>query len=85
MSVKSVKWHADISFAGHQNTLRVLYCQSKPTAPKVKSVRYIPQAEDRILDAPELLNDFCKCSLSLYTFYLVEFSFLGFYGLKKLT
>ncbi|XP_068686689.1 cell division cycle protein 20 homolog [Montipora foliosa] len=49
---------APLTKEGHQNTLRVLYCQSKPTAPKAKSVRYIPQAEDRILDAPELLNDF---------------------------
>ena len=47
-------------FLGHQNQLRVLYCQSKPAAPKAKSTRHIPQAEDRILDAPELLDDYCK-------------------------
>lgn len=52
------KSSAPLSKEGHQNTLRVLYCQSKPTAPTAKSVRHIPQAEDRILDAPELLNDF---------------------------
>jgi len=45
---------------GHQNKLRVLYCQAKPAAPKVKSSRHIPQAEDRILDAPDLLDDYCK-------------------------
>jgi len=49
---------------GHQNKLRVLYCQSKPAAPKAKSTRHIPQAEDRILDAPDLLDDYCKSSIS---------------------
>ena len=50
-------------FLGHQNQLRVLYCQSKPAAPKAKSTRHIPQAEDRILDAPELLDDYCKLKI----------------------
>lgn len=49
---------APVAREGHQNQLRVLYCQSKPAAPKAKSTRHIPQAEDRILDAPELLDDY---------------------------
>ncbi|KAJ7321744.1 ubiquitin-protein transferase activating protein [Desmophyllum pertusum] len=49
---------APMTKEGHQNNLRVLYCQSKPAAPKAKSTRHIPQAEDRILDAPDLLDDY---------------------------
>jgi len=49
---------APVTNEGHQNKLRVLYCQSKPAAPKAKSTRHIPQAEDRILDAPDLLDDY---------------------------
>ncbi|XP_048588829.1 cell division cycle protein 20 homolog [Nematostella vectensis] len=43
---------------GYQNDLHVLYCQSKPSGPKARSSRHIPQAPDRILDAPELLDDY---------------------------
>ena len=45
---------------GHQNHLKVLYCQSKPSAPKARASRHIPQSADRILDAPGLYDDFCK-------------------------
>lgn len=44
---------------GYQNSLRVLYSQNKTSgAPVKKSIRHIPQAPDRILDAPELLDDY---------------------------
>ena len=44
---------------GHQNSLRALYSQNREAglAPK-KYTRHIPQAPERILDAPELLDDY---------------------------
>ena len=43
----------------HQNSLRVLYSQNREAGnvPK-KYTRHIPQAPERILDAPELLDDY---------------------------
>ena len=43
----------------HQNSLRVLYSQNREAglAPK-KYTRHIPQAPERILDAPEMLDDY---------------------------
>ena len=43
----------------HQNSLRVLYTQNREAGmlPKRYS-RHIPQAPERILDAPELLDDY---------------------------
>ena len=38
----------------HQNDLRVLYSQTK--VPVAKMTRHIPQAPDRILDAPDIVN-----------------------------
>uniref|UniRef100_A0A8C5FTD6 CDC20/Fizzy WD40 domain-containing protein n=1 Tax=Gadus morhua TaxID=8049 RepID=A0A8C5FTD6_GADMO len=43
---------------GYQNNLKVLYSQVTPSS--VKKTRYISSVPDRILDAPELRNDFCK-------------------------
>ena len=40
----------------HQNDLRVLYSQTK--VPVAKMTRHIPQAPDRILDAPDIVNDY---------------------------
>ena len=44
---------------GHQNSLRALYSQNREAglAPK-KYTRHIPQAPERILDAPEMLDDY---------------------------
>ena len=47
----------------HQNTLRVLYSQNKTASNSKqtmsrKAMRHIPQAADRILDAPEIVNNF---------------------------
>ncbi|XP_014251198.1 cell division cycle protein 20 homolog [Cimex lectularius] len=42
---------------GHQNHLKVVYSQSKTPSSKSTS-RYIPQAPDRILDAPEIVDDY---------------------------
>jgi len=40
----------------HQNGLKVLYSQTKSPVPK--TARHIPQAPDRILDAPDIVNDY---------------------------
>lgn len=47
---------------GYQNNLKVLYSQTMTPA-SVKKTRYISSTPERILDAPELRNDFCKCTL----------------------
>lgn len=42
------------------NDLRVLYSQSKTTSTtKKKNARHISQVPERILDAPDLLDDYC--------------------------
>ena len=44
---------------GHLNSQRVLYTQNKVSDMKKKvSMRYIPQAPEKILDAPELMDDY---------------------------
>ncbi|XP_020292214.1 cell division cycle protein 20 homolog isoform X2 [Pseudomyrmex gracilis] len=43
---------------GYQNPLKVLYSQTKTPASARASTRYIPQAPDRILDAPEIIDDY---------------------------
>lgn len=44
---------------GFQNHLQVLYTQNKGTAPSsLRSYRHIPSAPERILDAPDLLDDY---------------------------
>ena len=48
-------------FAGYVNDLRVLYSQNKtPSTVKKKNSRHIPQVPERILDAPDLIDDYCK-------------------------
>ncbi|KAH9515360.1 ubiquitin-protein transferase activating protein [Bulinus truncatus] len=43
---------------GYQNNLRVLYSTSKTGVSAKKTTRHIPQQPDRILDAPEILDDY---------------------------
>jgi cell division cycle protein 20 (cofactor of APC complex) len=44
---------------GYQNEMRVLYTANRPAQPKkVKSTRYISNTPERILDAPDLLDDY---------------------------
>lgn len=43
---------------GFQNPMRVLYTQTKTPASVKSSARYIPQAPDRILDAPDIIDDY---------------------------
>ncbi|XP_072391182.1 cell division cycle protein 20 homolog [Diabrotica undecimpunctata] len=43
---------------GFQNPMKVIYTQTKTPASSKSSSRYIPQAPDRILDAPDIVDDF---------------------------
>ncbi|KAK9916231.1 hypothetical protein WJX75_000288 [Coccomyxa subellipsoidea] len=43
---------------GHQNRLASLYTQNAAPRPVKKTFRNIPQAPERILDAPDLLDDY---------------------------
>lgn len=43
---------------GYVNSLRVLYSQNAPMAPRRKQTRHVPQTPERILDAPDLLDDY---------------------------
>jgi len=43
---------------GHLNSLRVLYTQTRTPSSATKSSRYIPHSADRILDAPDILDDY---------------------------
>lgn len=43
----------------HQNPLRVVYSIKTPLLTKSGS-RYIPTSPERILDAPDIINDYCK-------------------------
>ncbi|KAI8509619.1 PREDICTED: cell division cycle protein 20 homolog [Branchiostoma belcheri] len=43
---------------GYQNNMRVLYSQTKTPSSTRKVTRHIPQVPERILDAPEILDDY---------------------------
>lgn len=43
----------------HQNPLRVVYSIPKTPLTNKTSSRYIPQSPERILDAPDIINDYC--------------------------
>lgn len=45
---------------GYQNPMRVIYTQTKTPGSVKNSTRYIPHAPDRILDAPDIMDDYCK-------------------------
>lgn len=44
----------------HQNPLRVVYSVKTPMSMK-SGTRFIPSSPDRILDAPDIINDYCRC------------------------
>ncbi|XP_008213300.1 fizzy isoform X1 [Nasonia vitripennis] len=58
MRVLSYQNKAPAPPEGYQNPLRVVYSQTKTPASVKSSSRYIPQAPDRILDAPEIVDDY---------------------------
>lgn len=43
---------------GFQNPMRVIYTHTKTPASAKSNTRYIPQAPDRILDAPDIVDDY---------------------------
>lgn len=43
---------------GFQNPLKIIYTQAKTPATTRNTNRYIPQAPDRILDAPDIVDDY---------------------------
>lgn len=60
-------FHLIVVLAGHLNDLRVLYSQNKtPSTSSKKNARHIPQVPERILDAPDLIDDYCKFSKNSY-------------------
>jgi len=40
--------------------MKVLYSHTKTPGSTCKSLRHIPQAPDRILDAPDIMDDYCE-------------------------
>ncbi|XP_015515119.1 cell division cycle protein 20 homolog isoform X2 [Neodiprion pinetum] len=58
MRVLSYQNKAPAPPEGYQNPLRVVYSQTKTPASVKASTRYIPQAPDRILDAPDIIDDY---------------------------
>lgn len=57
---------APVAPESHTNPLKVVYSIKTPISTKSGS-RYIPTTSDRILDAPDIINDYCK-----YTFIVVK-------------
>lgn len=44
----------------HMNPLRVVYSVKTPMSSKSGTTRYIPTSPERILDAPDIINDYCE-------------------------
>lgn len=56
--ILSFKTKAPAPREGHLNNMKVLYSSGKPSAPKAANNRSVPTSPDKILDAPDMLNDF---------------------------
>ncbi|MCL4129495.1 UNVERIFIED_CONTAM: hypothetical protein GTU68_017833 [Idotea baltica] len=56
--ILSFKTRAPPSKDGHVNNLKVLYSASKSSVTKATCTRHIPSVPEKVLDAPELLNDY---------------------------
>lgn len=58
---------------GYQSSVRVLYSAqgAKKDTAAVKTMRHIPTAPVRVLDAPDMLDDYCKFTYSFYLFFNV--------------
>lgn len=77
MRVLSYQVKAPAPPDGYQNPLKVLYSQTKTPASVRASTRYIPQTSDRILDAPEIIGDYCEFTISyiyIYFFLLMKYT-----------
>lgn len=60
LKILALKNKAPAPKEGFQNRLRVLYTQNSvdPQHVKKQAARYLPQTSERVLDAPDLLNDY---------------------------
>ncbi|KAK7063068.1 ubiquitin-protein transferase activating protein [Halocaridina rubra] len=56
--ILSFKSKAPQGKEGYSSNLKVLYSAGKNTAPKASSTRHIPSVPEKVLDAPELLDDY---------------------------
>ena len=56
----SYKNKAPAPAEGYQSSLKVLYSAQGAKKEVVKPTRHIPSAPIRILDAPDMLDDYCK-------------------------
>lgn len=56
--ILSYKHKAPSAPEGFQNPMRVIYTQTKTPSSVKYANRYIPQAPDRILDAPDIVDDY---------------------------
>ena len=56
--VLAFKTKAPAPADGFVSNTRVLYTQNKGAAPRVKSTRHVPSAPERILDAPDMVDDY---------------------------
>ena len=43
---------------GYQNNIKILYSAGKPSAPKASNTRQVSATAEKILDAPDMMNDF---------------------------
>ncbi|XP_076048627.1 cell division cycle 20 protein fzy isoform X2 [Oratosquilla oratoria] len=56
--VLSFKSKAPQAKEGHLNNLKVMYSAGKPTVAKASCTRHIPSVPEKVLDAPELMDDY---------------------------
>lgn len=56
--ILAFKHKAPAAPEGYDNSLKGLYNQNLGPAPAKKQTRHIPQTQERILDAPELVDDY---------------------------
>lgn len=60
--VLAFKNKAPLPAEGYQNSLKILYSAQTVKKEVVKTMRHIPSAPVRILDAPDILDDYCEFS-----------------------
>lgn len=53
---------------GYMNPLKVMYSQTKTPSSTKSSSRYIPQSPERILDAPDIVDDYCEFARRYYSY-----------------
>ena len=56
----------------HVNPLRVVYSMKTPVSQKSGATRYISTTPERILDAPDIINDYCEYFLCFFFCILIS-------------